>query len=76
MRGRRAGGPSGSSRNTNSIDPINIIELLRTQEQSLLKDLPEEERKKYEDESRMYRSTGGKGLLPEFRGGVCVYFSD
>ncbi|KAI9354366.1 hypothetical protein DFJ73DRAFT_827554 [Zopfochytrium polystomum] len=38
------------------------MELLKAQEQSLLKDLPEEEREKFSNESRLYRSSGGKGL--------------
>ncbi|KAJ3331664.1 hypothetical protein HDU76_002579 [Blyttiomyces sp. JEL0837] len=46
----------------NTIEPININEILRVQEQALLKDLPEEERKSFEESAKIFRSSGGKDL--------------
>ncbi|ORY47267.1 AAA-domain-containing protein [Rhizoclosmatium globosum] len=38
------------------------MEILRAQESAIIKDLPEEERIKYQENARLFRSTGGKDL--------------
>ncbi|KAJ3124888.1 ATPase AAA domain-containing protein 2B [Physocladia obscura] len=64
MHGQNGGRSSGnkSSRRDNPIEPVNILEILRAQEQSVFKDLPESEKKKYENKARLFRSGAGKDL--------------
>ena len=65
MRGRGRSTPSGgapSRMSAGGIDPLNINEILRAQELALLKNLPEEDRKKFEESTRLFRSNGGKGI--------------
>ncbi|KAJ1562366.1 ATPase AAA domain-containing protein 2B, partial [Cladochytrium tenue] len=54
------GRPGGAA--TGVAEPLNIREILRAQEQAILRDLPEDERKKFEDEARLFRGSGGKDL--------------
>ena len=61
----RIGNIAGSSAPQGSgvdLGPFNLNELLRAQEETLVKDLSEPERKKYEENTKMYRSNGGKEL--------------
>ncbi|KAJ3400688.1 ATPase AAA domain-containing protein 2B [Chytriomyces hyalinus] len=58
---RRQGGDRTVNRG-NNIEPINIMEIMRAQEHAIMKDLPEEERKKYEQNARLFRKNGGKDL--------------
>ncbi|KAJ3072638.1 ATPase AAA domain-containing protein 2 [Podochytrium sp. JEL0797] len=60
--GGRSGGGGNAREGGNGLDPVNIMEILRAQEQSIFKDLPEEERKEYEENARLFRPSGGKDL--------------
>ncbi|KAJ3100961.1 ATPase AAA domain-containing protein 2 [Phlyctochytrium bullatum] len=56
---RRGGGGGGppSARIGGQIEPLNIAELIRAQESAILKDLPPEEREKFEKEARLFRTS-------------------
>ncbi|KAJ3200999.1 hypothetical protein HDU82_008450, partial [Entophlyctis luteolus] len=59
-----AGRSNGKFSRREAIEPLNIMEILRSQELAVFKDLPDEERKKYENSARLFRSGGGKDTDP------------